>query len=255
MTPNPSIIARTIEHVSGAIDAAVEDHEPFTHIRLADVFPADLYSEMLDSMPESDDYRAMSGRAKGSARTKLDLVPEWINDLPPEKRWVWEVVGRALRSPQVREAFKRRLAPGLERRFGADHARIGMYPLPILTRDVPGYKIGIHPDTRWKGMTIQIYLPRDQSIEHVGTIFHKRNGDGTYQVASRMPFWPNTGYAFAVGQDTYHSVETLWPQVRTLDSILHTYFVDGSFFEKVHNRGKRFGNFLRAKARGIVPRT
>jgi hypothetical protein len=52
-----------------------------------------------------------------------------------------------------------------------------MYPIPILTRDVPGYRIGIHPDTHWKGMTIQLYLPRDNSIQHVGTIFHKRTGD------------------------------------------------------------------------------
>lgn len=247
-----SAVARTIEHVCRSIDTAAEDREPFGHLRLANVFPEDVYAAMLETMPAREDYRSMSGRAKsteGSNRTKLDLVPEWIAKLPPRKRPVWEVVGKALRSPEVREAFRRRLAAGLERRFGADYVTAGMYPIPILTRDVPGYRIGIHPDTKWKGMTIQLYLPRDKSIEHVGTIFHKRDSDGKYQVTTRMPFVPNTGYAFAVGPDTYHSADKLGPEVTTRDSILLTYFVDRTFFNKVHNRGKRFGNYLLAKTR------
>lgn len=249
-------LARTIEHLRGAIDAAAEVREPFAHLRLIDVFPADLYSLILDAMPAGEDYRRMSGRARtprgGDVRTKLDLLPEWIRTLTPEKRPVWEVVGRALRSMPVREAFMGRLAPGLARRFG--HSRVGMYAIPVLTRDVPGYRIGIHPDTRWKGMTIQIYLPRDRSIEHVGTVFHRRSGDGSFQVSTRMPFWPNTGYAFAVGDDTYHSVDVVGPEVRTRDSILLTYFVDRTLFERAHNRGKRLGNLLLAMARGIPGR-
>lgn len=259
MTPKASIIARTIEHLCGAIDAAAENHEPFAHIRLIDAFPMDVYSEMLNAMPAKEDYRRMSGRArsprKGDVRTKLDLLPEWIGNLPAEKRWVWQVVSQSLRSTQVREAFMRRLASGLERRFGAGYAMVGLYPLPVLTRDSPGYRIGIHPDTRWKGMTIQIYLPRDRSIEHVGTVFHKRSGDGSYQVCSHMPFWPNTGYGFAVGEDTYHSVDTVGQEVRTRDSILLTYYVDRTLFEMAHNRWKRLGNFLLAKARGISRRS
>src|SRR5216117_3060509 len=146
MTPKTSIIARTIEHLRAAIDAAAENREPFAHIRLFDAFPVDVYSQMLDAMPAKENYRRMSGRARsprGDFRTKLDLFPEWIRNLPPEKRWVWEVVSQPLRSTPVREAFMRRLAPGLERRFGAGYAMVGMYPVPVLVRDLPGYRIGI----------------------------------------------------------------------------------------------------------------
>lgn len=253
-------VARTIEHVVAAIDAAVEGREPFRHLRITGVFPPDIYAAMLDAMPAKEDYRRMSGRAResrrpgGDVRTKLDLLPEAIRQLPREKRPVWEIVGEALRSSPVREAWIRRLAPGLERRFGTGHQKVGMYPIPILTRDVPGYRIGVHPDTRWKGMTIQLYLPRDRSIEHVGTVFHERNPDGSYREVTRMPFAPNTGYAFAVGTDTFHSVDTVGPEVRTRDSILLTYFVDNSLLRRLHNRGKRFGNFVLAQARGIARR-
>jgi len=250
------MIARTIEHVCASIETAPENREPFAHLRLADVFPADVYSRMLELMPAQQDYRSMSGRAKKAqtleVRTKLDLFPEWIRNLAPVKREVWSEVGQALCSSQVRLAFMRRLAPGLEKRFGTGYESVGTYPIPVLTRDVPGYKIKIHPDTRWKAMTVQFYLPRDRAIEHVGTVFHSRDADGTFQLGARMPFAPNSGYAFAVGEDTYHSVDLVGSEVQTRDSILLTYFVDDDVFQKMHNRGKRAGNGLLARVRGII---
>jgi len=248
---NMDNIDRTIEHVVGAIGAAAQQREPFPHLQLAKIFPADLYAAMLEVMPAKDDYRHMSGRTKstrtpdgGGTRTKLDLFPEYIRHLPPEKKRVWEVVGQALCSREVREAFRQRLAPGLERRFGSAWKKVGMYPIPILTRDVPGYQIGIHPDTHWKGMTIQLYLPRDNSIQHVGTVFHRRAGENGYERALQMAFSPNTGYAFAVDKDTYHSVDLVGPEVKTRDSILLTYFVDQTLLQVVRNRGKRLGNMI-----------
>jgi hypothetical protein len=257
---SPRVAAEHIAaHVVHAIDSAPALAEPFAHLQLANVFPPDAYAEMIGSMPDQRDYRAMSGRAKSMpadggklTRTKIDLFPEFIRHLPAAKRAIWSAVGSALCSPEVREAFRRRLAPGLEKRFGAGWRDVGMYPIPILTRDVAGYRIGIHPDTRRKGMTIQLYLPPDRSIEHVGTVFHRRTEGKNYEKAAQMSFSPNVGYAFAVGADTYHSVETVGPEVRTRDSILLTYFVDETFVQVLHNRAKRVGNFLLNEARSLA---
>jgi hypothetical protein len=50
---------------------------------------------------------------------------------------VWDIVGRVLCSPALRDAFVRRLAPSLQRRFGPRCANI-MFPIPVLTRaDAP----------------------------------------------------------------------------------------------------------------------
>ena len=253
-------LARVVAHVANAVLSAPESSEPFRHLRLAGFFPDDLYAAMLEAMPVPADYRPMSGRAKPSriglvsdVRTKIDLLPEQVRRLPPEKRAVWQRVGEALTSAPVREAFRTRLAPGLLRRFGPDYADVDMYPIPILTRDVAGYRLGVHPDTKWKGMTIQIYLPRDRSIEHVGTVFHRRtDGEGGYERAGQVPFSPNSGYAFAVGEDTYHSVDPVGPEVTTRDSILLTYFVDHTAVQVVQNRAKRFGNYLRAELRALI---
>ena len=111
--------------------AAHADDAPFLHLRFDRVFPDDFYAEMLQAMPVAEDYRAMSGKSKmGSSRpdgkptrAKIDLFPEYIRHLPPNKGEVWEVAGRVLRSKELETAFVQRLTPGLKRRFGEDFAR------------------------------------------------------------------------------------------------------------------------------------
>ena len=55
---------------------------------------------------------------------------------------------------------------------------------------------------------------------------------------------PNTSYAFAVGDNTWHSADPVGGEVDTRDSILLTYFVDAGMLRFFRNRGKRIGNFF-----------
>jgi hypothetical protein len=253
-------VERLRDFIVGSVDAAAYADAPFTHLVLDRVFPDDVYATMLGNMPQAADYRPMRGRAKGHdladgthTRVKIDLFPEYIWHLPAEKRAVWDVVGRALCSAQVRDAFVRRLGPALQQRFGDGFARIGLFPIPVLTRDITGYLITPHADTSWKGITVQLYLPPDRSTTHIGTIFHEQLPDGSLMKAKQMSFSPNTGYAFAVGTDTWHSADRIGPEVKTRDSILLTYFVDAGLIRFLRNRGKRIGNFLQSEFRNILP--
>src|SRR4051794_20209075 len=191
-------IQRLTQFVAASFDSARASDAPFFHLEFDRVFPDDVYAAMLIGMPVASDYRPMSGRAKGNdladgthTRVKIDLFPEYIRKLPPEKRALWDVVGAALCSNELKAALVRRLAPGLGRRFGAAFANVALYPIPILTRDIPGYRIYPHPDTHWKGITVQFYLPRDDSVTHVGTIFHERLPDGSMPKHTQMKFAPN----------------------------------------------------------------
>jgi hypothetical protein len=252
-------IKNVIDYVVGSIEASKASEEPFYHLTFDRVFPDDIYAEILRAMPNAADYRPLPGRGGGnllpdgsSTRVKIDLFPEYTRHLPDAKRAVWDLVGRALCSSEVQGAFMRRLAPGLKRRFGPDYADVGMYPIPVLTRDIPGYRITPHTDTQWKGMTIQLYLPRDASATHIGTIFHGRLPDGTLTRATQMRFAPNSGYAFAVGDNTWHSADPVGTEVATRDSILLTYFVDAGLLRFLRNRGKRVGNFVLNEVRHIT---
>lgn len=252
-------VAGLTDFLVQSVEQARFSETPFYHLHFDRVFPDDIYAAMIREMPMARDYRALPGRNNvnilddGSAtRVKIDLFPEYIRNLPEQKREVWDIVGRALCSNDVRDAFVRRLAPGLERRFGRGYREVGMFPIPILTRDVPKYQITPHTDTKWKGITVQFYLPADASTEHIGTIFHERKPDGSMPKTIRMPFLPNSGYAFAVGSDTWHSADPVGPEVKTRDSILHTYFVDQGLLRILRNRSRRIGNFIGNEVRNLV---
>jgi hypothetical protein len=253
-------IERLRDFVVASVEAAPVFEAPFYHLVLDRIFPDDVYAAMLANMPAAADYRPMHGRSKGHdladgthTRVKIDLFPEYIRHLKPEKRAVWDVVGRALCSSAVGDAFVRRLAPALARRFGPGYAKVGLFPIPVLTRDIPGYLITPHTDTRWKGITVQLYLPRDRSTTHIGTIFHEKRADGTLVKQKQMTFAPNSGYAFAVGSDTWHSADRIGDEIKTRDSILLTYFVDAGLLRYLRNRGKRVGNFALSELRNLLP--
>src|SRR6266852_5319156 len=252
-------VANLIQFVVDSVRQAQADDAPFYHLRFDRIFPDDFYAQMVEAMPIAEDYRAMSGKSKiGSSRpdgkptrAKIDLFPEYIRHLPPEKRAVWDAVGCVRRSKELETIFMQRLAPGLKRRFGANFAKVRMYPVPILTRDVPGYRVFKHTDSLWKGITVQLYFPPDNPATHIGTIFHELLPDGRKPKKAQMPFAPNTGYAFAVGDDTWHSADPVGPEVRTRDSILLTYFVDAGVWRFLRNRGRRTGNLVLNELRSL----
>jgi hypothetical protein len=244
-----------------SIERARHHGAPFYHLEFDRVFPDDVYAAMLREMPDNNDYRALRGRYGenlldngSSTRVKIDLFPEYIHKLPRRKRELWDEVGRALCSQEVKAAFMRRLGPGLERRFGANYNAVRMFPIPVLTRDFPKYRITPHTDTHWKGITVQFYLPPDDAMKHIGTIFNERLPDGSMPNAIKMPFSPNSGYAFAVDDNTWHSADPVGPEVKTRDSILLTYFVDSGLLRILRNRGKRIGNFVRNEVKNLVRR-
>jgi len=247
------------EFVAESVGNAHEGTVPFFYVQLDRVFPEEFYAEMLRTMPDENDYRPMSGKSKiGSSRadgkptrTKIDLFPEYIRHLPAEKFGVWEKVGRVLRSDELKTVVMEKLAPGLRKRFGENFASVGMYPVPILTRDIPGYRVFKHTDSLWKGITVQLYLPPDNSHTNIGTIFHERMPDGTKPRRTQIPFAPNSGYAFAVANDTWHSADPVGPDIKTRDSILLTYFVDRGIWRTLRNRARRTGNFLLNELRNL----
>jgi hypothetical protein len=185
------------------------------------------YPRLLDHLPETRRYRADASGVvarRHERAPKFYLLPEHIMWLPEPQRAYWGKLSRVLRSRDLQEVFKAKFRAALEARFGCSIDRLSFYPVPMLLRDLSGYRIGIHGDALRKAITVQFYLPRDGSQAHMGTVFHEgRNGEAALRTR-RLAFLPGAGYAFPViRHKTWHSVPQ--PPARTAGSLMLTYYV------------------------------
>src|SRR5438477_6481588 len=81
------LAGRVLEHLVRRIEATPALHEPFSHIYLEQVFPADIYEQLLHHLPEPQLYTHAHERyAQGeneTVRSMFALTPEKLERLAP----------------------------------------------------------------------------------------------------------------------------------------------------------------------------
>jgi hypothetical protein len=147
---------RIRDQLIAVIEGAPLETDPFPYLFLEGCFPADLYAELLEHLPEDDFYEPLihkdSVRPDGSSpRIQASLSEERLALLPVGRsRELWTAVARAAQDRDVKLALLRKLEPGIRERFSEPLEEIEAWSRPALNRDVSGYKILPHPDTRAK---------------------------------------------------------------------------------------------------------
>src|SRR5712692_1293232 len=186
-------------------------------------FPA-YYRRLLEHLPETRRYRELTHRdaMQGdghSARRKFCLFSEHIMLLPAAQRRFWLELSRVLRSRALQDAFKQKFRVPLERRFGRRVERLSFYPVPILLRDLSGYRIG--------------------------TILHEgRDGDAA-QRTKALAFRPAAGYAFPVlRHESWHSVARTSDADGERNSLMLTYYVQDGLLSWAAQRLQRLAVFI-----------
>lgn len=218
-------------------------HEnPFPHLRFTDFFPATLYPEILGTLPPLEAchelrHRDAIGHDNISTRRQFGFTPSELPRLSKVQLHFWADILSDMLHQDVTESVRGALRPGMERRFGNGWSKVRMKPVPWIIRDQTGYRIGIHPDHQGKVITLQIYLPRDDSERSCGTVLYQQEqplkhavepgkpaheeDQDKFKVVHRMEFLPNTGYAFVVLPDSWHGVDRI--SVRSRDSLMIHY--------------------------------
>jgi len=237
------LAAKLTEHAVGSLEKADYFAAPFPHIFFRDFFPADIYQKLLTSIPQNG-----FDKIKGDGtRTALRVYGDNIDRIEPELRELWSAVSATLTSREVEDVIRRRLHEGLEIRALGDKVgtpdKLRLLAKPVVYRDLDGYEIKPHPDTRKKVVTMQLYCPADDSQKDLGTTLYKASAKGLLHPSSyglepvkTLPFLPNVGYAFVVLK-AYHTLFKMsWhgrPKIKTAVtkpriSILNTFYADES---------------------------
>ena len=234
----------------GAVERSEVRHKPSDHIYMEGVFDPDSYAALLAAMPDRRFYHDLRHRDAlrkdgSSTRQRMYLYPELVRRLPAEQRKVWVPVAEALCSKALENAFKDKFRATLEKRFGKPAEKIGVYPIPILLRDQPGYKISVHSDVPTKAITVQFYLPKDDRQRGIGTIFHEGDKGAKARKTTQMPFMPATGYAFPVSlTESWHSAAETTEADGERVTMMVTYYVADNPRTWLKYRFRRALNFF-----------
>lgn len=188
-----------LESVIDRIMAAPVIAEPFAHIYVRDVFPKRLYEEMLANLDveykkisEVRPVRGYDERAVHSPKSEF-----------------WERMDSLLRDGRLKSALCAKL----------DRYAPSLRDETLLIRDSAGYQIAPHTDSPAKVISALCYLPQDESQPDVGTSLYrpKQKGftcEGTmhhrfddFECAKTLPYVPNSLFAFAKTNDSFHGVE------------------------------------------------
>lgn len=197
------------DHLIAAVTNAPLEREPFCHFYIEGIFPAWMYPAVLRNFPPKELYVPLNlrkwVRADGtSTRDEFHLTAENLAQLPRAVADFWTPVVRAMTDPALRRAVFAKLAPDLADRFAISEDQVPEMECEYevrLVRDTEDYRIKPHPDGLNKIVTMQLYLPEDESTLDLGTsIFrrHRRLIGSSFEEVKRFPFKPNSAYAFAV---------------------------------------------------------
>jgi hypothetical protein len=215
-SPRPfgSIEKKIIRHIVKAVESADAEEEPYCHYYIENIFPPDIYTQIIDNLPAPNFYKPLNlkewSRANGeSTRDRLFLSEEGLADLPKGTRDIWQSIARALTSEHLKQIIFAKLAKDIALRFDCTMSEvpdIQAFPRAVLMRDTEGYRIKPHPDGTNRIVTMLYYLPRDASHEDLGTSVYVRQpwtkrilGEGFKEV-ERFPFRPNSSCAFVVNR-------------------------------------------------------
>ena len=219
------LIARIVERIR----AAEVDDVPSPNIFMEDMLPIGVYRELLARLPGDDvldpidhpDAIAQDGRR---TRYLLDLTPASLDRIKPEDQPFWDAMIAVFTAPEITAAIVEKYEPTLRARFG--DAIPELVAVPILYRDFPGYRIGIHQDTAAKIATLQFYLPEDETQLHLGTTFHCRTADG-FRRHKTNAFSPNAAYSFVRSEESWHSVDEMGAGEKVRNTIALTFYIKG----------------------------
>ena len=233
-----------LKHMTRAVSDAEVQTSPFPHVVVSGLFPSSLYGQILECLPDPGLYEPFgydrnAADAGGSSRARFRLVEDTLSRLPAGQQHLWRSIRDLFGSTWLKEIVYEKLSHGLAKRFGcnATEARfLPGFPLPELFRETTGYRIKPHPDSREKVVTMQVCLSGDESLAALGTEFYRlslsprawlREPRG-FEVVKRMPFIPNSAYAFPVlntlATRSWHGRSTLPPTAGIRNSLLNFWY-------------------------------
>lgn len=246
-----ALAKRLVKHWQSEFARLPVFEDPVQHFYCDQVWPDDVYDEMLRLLPPHGVYKPMNIKvwvnAEGISTRDRCFLPEILDHLDKKRAAFWRQIWLAMTANSVKRLLFGKFRKDIALRLSMSPDGVESVPAYVsfsFTRDIEDYRISPHPDGWPSVVTAQFYLPMDTSQEDLGTSFYaeapwlQRLFLGRYREIKRMPFLPNSGYAFVVndlpGHRSLHGRELIKPGA----GVRHTILIRWTAEEKLRKRGQ-----------------
>ena len=196
---------------------------PYPHMFIENIFPIDIYKEMLINMPIQNNYSPIQEKrmVRGSDQRFVILFDELENlKIEKKKKEFWSEIHKSIINSRFTHVLTSKFANLIKMRFSGQQG-IKLKDEMMLVQDRTNYYLGPHTDSKNKVITVLFYLPENDENVHLGTSVyspkdpkfeciggpHYRHQD-FYKVTT-MPMKKNSVFIFFKSSKSFHGVEPL----------------------------------------------
>jgi hypothetical protein len=241
------------KHVLSEVAKAPVATYPFPHFYVRPVFPEDFYRSLLGNLPDTEaltpinetrnvarvDAAGIVRKGRFEPRYIADLETLEVEEAAQRGGDAWRSLRSWLPGERFRDLVVRKFGAGILRRFGGE-ARLKTEVEVRFVRDFTDFSIAPHTDTPEKLVSLLFYLPRDESLRHLGTSLYvpkdpalrcdgtRRHPFADFNKVFTAEFLPNALIGFLKTDQAFHGVEPIQDQAIERNVLLYIISVRGA---------------------------
>ncbi|MDJ0894993.1 MAG: hypothetical protein QNJ92_07605 [Alphaproteobacteria bacterium] len=220
---------------------------PYPHMYVEEVFEPAYYEQILAHLPSDDSFRSLSSTGRTGKdydeRHIMKFTTEHLLNLPNDQAAFWAGLSNWMRGPRFQGWLMAIFQPYVEQRLETIKRLNQVDTVQtateiLLVRDHTNYSIGPHTDSPSRLLSLLFYLPRDDSLSHLGTSVYMPKDPQfscvggphyhpkTFDRVHTMPYRPNSLFAFMKNDKSFHGVEPIADQNIQRDLLLYDIRLD-----------------------------
>ena len=215
---------------------------PYPHMFIENIFPIDIYEEMLINMPIQNNYSPIHEKrmVKGSDGRFVILFNELENlKIEKKKKEFWSEFYKSIINSRFTHILTSKFSNLIQRRFEGQTG-VNLKDEMMLVQDRTNYYLGPHTDSIYKVITVLFYLPENNENANLGTSIyspkdtkfqcvggpHYKHQD--FHKVTTMPMKKNSVFIFFKSSKSFHGVEPLNKKNISRNLLLYDIYCDES---------------------------
>jgi len=247
-------MTEVLKHLIKQINISKINTNPFEHIFVENIFPSNFYSDLINNLPELSEYTPIkeTGTVGENYSAERYIINFDQSTRFAGKRFqqVYNILIEALTSKDIFNSITNKFIKTINDRiikfsnkermkFGSSNFDFDLRA--ALVKDQTMYSLGAHTDSIAKYMTFLFYLPKNNSMEYIGTSlfapkkdyksndFHSQHYSDKetkkfFDEVKICPFRPNSVLIFPRQNMSFHGVNRVNIEKKERDILLLNYY-------------------------------